>query len=218
MAKSEFVTGSGHHADEYLRRWSDRLGRLAGASVPDLMGGSEDMIDRFSDEQGARRAIDPAVLGRVFGRPVGTSPERATPDLLWWWALAGDSPVPRPEATGPITPRRVDQAIELWTEIELACLHAAWSLAIDRRDEGLIARCLEAGAWHVAELEPDNATGHAWCVHGFLLLSHIRRSPEADLHAQTLLHGCMRSTGRPDRFSALLLLDAARSIGAWGGD
>lgn len=142
-------------------------------------------------------------------------PEPATPDFLWWWALASDGAVPEPAAAGAMTPRRDDQGIELWTEIELGVLHAATSLALDRGDGVLLARCMDACAWHVAEIEPDNATGHAWAVHAFVLLAIERGAAEADLHAQSLLHGCMRGSGRPDRFSALLLLDAASSLERW---
>jgi len=200
--------------------WAARLRRLAIGSLADLVGhdgalraGAE--VGGFSDERGARRSIDAAVLGRVFGTPAGRMPEKATADHRWWWSLATDGAAPEPEAAGAITPRRDDQAIELWTEIELGALHAATSLALGRGDVALLERCLDACAWHVAEIEPDNATGHAWAVHGFVLLAFGRGLAEAELHAQALLHGCMRGSGKPDRFSALLLLDAAGSLDAW---
>jgi hypothetical protein len=201
--------------DNGVRVWAGRLARSAAPAIPDLLTNDAAAIDRFSDEQGFRRPIDRAVLARVFGRPPGAMPAPATPDLAWWWALTGESPRPSPPPAGPITAPRHDRGIELWTEIELGALHAATSLALDRGDEQLLGRCLDACAWHVAEIEPDNATGHAWAVHAFVLLWALRGSAEADLHAQTLLHACTRATGRPDRFSALLLLDAADALETW---
>jgi hypothetical protein len=114
-----------------------------------------------------------------------------------------------------MTRRRDDQAIEIWTETELAVLHAVWCVAIDRRDAQLIERCLDACVWHVAELEPDNGTGHAWAVHGFVLCAQMRGLIEAEMHAQALLHRCMMGTGVADRVSGMLLVDAARSLRLW---
>lgn len=200
--------------------WAARLRRLALGSLSDLVTPQGVPVEgaavgAFSDEHGVRRSIDRAVLGRVFGTDPGDLPGSATPDLVWWWALASGAEAPVPEPAGSMTPTRANQGIELWTEIELGVLHAATSLALDRGDGVLLARCMDACVWHVAEIEPDNATGHAWAVHAFVLLASTRGSAEADLHAQSLLHACMRGSGRPDRFSALLLLDAARGLDGW---
>ncbi|MBZ0171155.1 MAG: hypothetical protein K8E66_02125, partial [Phycisphaerales bacterium] len=59
-------------------------------------------------------------------------------------------------------------------------------------------------------------TNHPWAVHVFLRLSLAESdraaSDAARLHAETLLHNALVSSGRPDRFSACLLLDAARAL------
>jgi len=169
----------------------------------------------FSDESGVRRTIDPAVLARVYGTAPGPMPVGATPDLQWWWALADGGAHPEPEPAGALTRRRDDQGIELWTEIELGALHAAWSLAIENEDESLLVRCMEACRWHIAELQPDNATNHAWAIHAFVIYADVFLSPESDMHAQTLLHACMMASGKPDRFSGLLMYEAADAMETW---
>lgn len=168
-------------------------------------------VRNFSDELGHRRVIDRALLGRL----VGVHPEPVaspSPDVRLWWCLTGEGGEPWVEPVGPLTRRRDDQGIELWTQIELGALHAAWDLAIDRRDERLRARCLEATRWHVAELQPDNATAHAWALHGFAICAEECGLEEAWVHAEMLLHATMVGGGRPDRFSACLMLDAARTL------
>jgi len=206
-----------------IQIWQGRLKRLAASALSDLpvpgVGVTRDLhqaaADGFSDESGVRRLIDTAVLARVYNLAPGPMPAGATPDLQWWWALADGSAHPEPEPTGALTRRRDDQGIELWTEIELGALHAAWSLAIDREDESLLVRCMEACRWHIAELQPDNATNHAWAIHAFVIYADVYECPEADLHAQTILHACLMTSGKPDRFSALLMLEAADALETW---
>lgn len=202
-----------------LHDWCNLIERLAGQvldGTPPVRAGSScdeavGWVKNFSDELGHRRAIDPAVAGRL----VGVQPEPialTAPDVRLWWALSGQDELPAVEPSGPLTQRRDDQGIELWTQIELGALHAAWNLAIERRDARLRMRCLEATRWHVAELQPDNATAHAWALHGFALCAEECSLPEAWVHAEMLLHACMVGMGRPDRFSACLMLDAARTL------
>ncbi len=202
-----------------LHAWCDLLERLAGPvleGTPVVRGGflpqeAGAWVRNFSDELGHRRVIDRAVVGRL----VGVYPERVeweSPDARAWWALFCEDELPAVEPSGPVTRRRDDQGIELWTQIELGALHAAWDLAIDRRDGRLRARCLEATRWHVGELQPDNATAHAWALHGFAICAEECGLEEAWVHAEMLLHACMVGMGRPDRFSACLMLDAARTL------
>lgn len=155
------------------------------------------------------------IAARVYGAVLGPGSADESEDLAWWRFLINGGKMPAFETHGPMTPRRDDLAIEIRTETELAVLHAAWSVAIERRDERLIERCLEACVWHVAELEPDNGTGHAWALHGFVLCAQERGMVEAEMHAQSLLHRCMMGTGAADRVSAMLVLDAARSLVLW---
>ncbi len=202
-------------------KWISRLERLARAGLNDLPDPTSALtdeerrlaVDAFSDEMGNRRVIDEAILSRVYGVSPARLPAGAGVDSASWWALAeGHATLPRLEAIGSLTARRDDLGIEIWSEIELATLHAAWSVAIDRRDQQLIDRCLDACVWHVAELQPDNATGHAWAVHGFVNCAIERGQVEAEMHAESIVHACMMQRGVPDRLSALLLWDAANGL------
>lgn len=204
--------------DHRLRTWADRLESIASsvlAGTPAVDPSPDPArarawIEGFADEFGHRRALDAAVLGRLVGLAPPPMPS-SSPDVELWWSLFGSEPV-RCAPAGPMTEPDPGQAIELWSQVELACLHAAWDAAIDRRDARLRERCLEATRWHVAELQPDNATAHAWALHGFALLAHESGSAEAWIHAEMVLHASLLGMGRPDRFSACLMLDAARTL------
>lgn len=202
-----------------LEDWSRRLKSLAKAALhetplvanapePDAR---DSFVRTFSDELGHKRVLDRAVLSRLLGSDPGPAPS-GSPDVAWWWSLHGRIARPTPAASGALTQVRDDQGIELWSEIELGSLHAAWNAALDEQDATLRARCLEATAWHVRELQPDNATAHAWALHGFVLCAHETGLAEAWVHADMLLHACMVGMGRPDRFSACLMLDAGRTL------
>lgn len=202
-----------------LEGWSQRLKSLARAALdqtPLVANAPEPpecdaFIRTFSDELGHKRVVDRAVLSRLLGIDPGPALS-GSPDVAWWWSLSGWADRPTPAPSGAITPVRSDQGIELWSEIELGSLHAAWNAALDEQDSALHARCLEATAWHVRELHPDNATAHAWALHGFVLCAHETGLTEAWVHAEMLLHACMVGMGRPDRFSACLMLDAGRAL------
>ncbi len=177
-------------------------------------------IDAFTDDRGDRRAVDRPILAWLLGIHPGPTPADATDaDLRLWWALhdgatIDDAIAPAP---GPLLGQDAFRtgAVETTTETELAALHALWHHG--ERDPGRRDRCLDAARWHVEMLQPDNATNHPWAVHVFVNLALAE--PDADasararLHAETLLHNALVSTGRPDRFSACLLLDAARVLG-----
>lgn len=204
---------------ERLKEWVERLGALAEQSLAETPATRRQVdpaaacawIAGFSDELGHRRPVDAAVLSRLMGCPPPPI-EHESPDTRLWWSLADPDARLDIEPRGPITPVRVDQGVELWTETELGALHAVWNAAIDRCDAGLRSRCLDATEWHVRELQPDNATTHAWALHGFVICGYERGLAEAWIHAEMLLHACMLGTGRPDRFSACLMLDAARTL------
>jgi hypothetical protein len=68
---------------------------------------------------------------------------------------------------------------------------------------------MDAAEYLIAEVQPDNATNHPFALAAFLALAHAGNF-EAMLYAQTLLHNCQVQLGRPDAFSAALLLHAAR--------
>lgn len=142
-------------------------------------------------------------------------------DRLWWAVHDPSVPLEGFRAGyGPLDPGFMHAGIETWTQTELAAVHALFRLGLDRCEPRLIARALDAAAWHVAELQPDNATNHPWAAHVFVALA-VRRgegggAEEALLHAQTLLHNCQVYLGRPDRFSACVLWEAAAQLERYG--
>lgn len=178
-------------------------------------------IDTFTDERGDRRAVDRPMLARLLGVHPGPTPTlgEADTDLRLWWALHDGSPIDACAADPPGPILGVDAfstgAVETTTETELAALHALWHHG--DRDPRRRDRCLDAARWHIDMLQPDNATNHPWAVHVFVHLAEITRDPDvsatARIHAETLVHNSIVSTGQPDVFSACLLLDATRTLG-----
>lgn len=107
--------------------------------------------------------------------------------------------------------------LEVWTERELSCVHALGWLASGRgagsdRSGSLKPRLDAAMAWHIDNLQPDNATNHPWAVHLFLAWGLKAGEASATLYAEALLHNCQVNQGRPDAFSAHVLLDAADAL------
>lgn len=176
-------------------------------------------IETFSDEHGHRRAVDRPLLALLLGVDPGPTPPVRSEDERLWWALH-DRELARAAVadalgrTGPVTAEDSGIGVEIWTETELAALHALDAHARSQPDpEGAIARRVRSAArWHVERLQPDNATNHPWAAHVFARLSVEERDIEARMHAETLLNIASVSMGRPDRFSACILLDAARSL------
>lgn len=159
------------------------------------------------------------MLTRLFdaGPQLASPPSpSSTPDtILWNSVLEKKLPDPRAfsDAPGPLWPEAVAQGIEAWTLIELRGLHALWWLALQSQSDLLRARALNSAEWHVAELQPDNATNRPWAVHVFAILAAQRNDPQADLHAQTLIHNALiTGGGRPEMVSAAILLDAAEAL------
>lgn len=113
---------------------------------------------------------------------------------------------------GPLLSHPPRATIEVVTEVELCALHALWTVARTRGRPDLRARCLSAAAWHLRELQPDNATQMPWAVHVFAILGVETGNASADVDAQTRLHNAMAGRGRVDRRSALILLHAAREL------
>ena len=177
----------------------------------------------FTDERGHRRPIDEPLLRRLLRQPAPAPPEATATDAAAWWALADpNADDVRLESlflqrdAGPVIPEDPNTGVEIWTETELAALHALANHAADASDSpvgpALLARARAAAAWHVETIQPDNATNHPWAAHLFAAVSIATASDEHRLHAETLVNICCVSTGQPDRFSATLLLDAADSI------
>ena len=132
-------------------------------------------------------------------------------DEQLWAALASlcEPPAAPTSLVGPITGEYESGAIEVWTETELACVHAAWSLGPSWQEA---ARA--SAHWLLESIQPDNATNHPWAAHVFATLAKETGNFEFDLYAQTLLHNCVVGEGKPDDYSALILLHASRSIQA----
>lgn len=203
-------------------RWATLLhgvARAALAGTP-LMSDAppskrRDWIAGFRDELGVTRRVDRALLARVLGVDPGAPPDDATPDEALWWTP--DEPAIGTlvrAGEGPLLyePDDTETAIELRTEAELCALHALW--AHQHADSAVVERCLSAARWHIAELQPDNATGTPWAVHVFVELAcretHAGARDAALFHAEGLVHAGSVTLGKPGLRAACLLLDAAR--------
>ena len=120
---------------------------------------------------------------------------------------------------GPWLPEAEGLAIEVWTECELAILHAVmdWLLVLEPDAPGasrLLARLDVAVAWHLEHTQPDNATGRPWGIHAFLLRG--KPTEEALDYAASMLHTveASRMPGTPlDPLVAWILSDAAQVLG-----
>lgn len=186
------------------------------ASTPD----PDHFIASFADERSHRRPVDRPLLCALLGRAAGPPAPNSAPETVLWHAVTEPSIDPAPllltahhDRPFPLLYHPADDqiTIELRTEAELSALHALDHLACRRRDAALASRVRAAAAWHLAELQPDNATGHPWAIHVFARLAAHRDLP-ALVHAEGLLHACCVGRGHADRFSALILLHSARAL------
>lgn len=180
----------------------------------------------FADERGHRRLVDKPLLAWLLGLPLAElhpSPLREQDwDVAAWTALAlAQAPSEEMLASdGPFVPLHDAAAIEVATELELAALHAFFNHAQLAAHPAALRvrirqRTLRAATWLLENLQPDNATNHPWAAHVFALIAKDTTSPvqlEAALYAQALLHNSLIPRGKPDRFSALILLDAAQQL------
>lgn len=71
---------------------------------------------------------------------------------------------------------------------------------------------MAAAAAYMEQIQPDNATNHPWAIHVFLVHALRTGTDDGRMYAETMLHNCMVGSGRPDRLSAVILLDAAHAI------
>ncbi len=215
-----------------LCQWADHLEGIAAPSLagtpldPGSGGGPpadvRAFIDAFRDELGHRRAVDRPLLFRLLAiDDARDAAETDHPDVELWWALHTKAAIdahltPSP---GPLLGEAefARGAIEATTETELSALHALSHHATrEPNGDALRERMLDAARWHVDTLQPDNGTNHPWAIHVFLLLAEAdpAYAAGAGLHAQGLLHNAIVRSGRPDRFSACVLLDASRALRA----
>ncbi len=200
-----------------LAALAEDLRRLAAPIVPDLDPSAVESerlraITGFRDELGHRRATDAPLLARLLGVHPGAPSGDLHPDAALWWSLHDHAldPVTLIEAAdGPLVPSLRRLGVEVWSEGELAALHAlSWHANQPERSD-LAARVESAARWHLAELQPDNATNRPWAVHVFADLANRSGDAAARAHVGTLVHNSIVSLGRPDRLSAAILLDAA---------
>lgn len=200
-------------------RWSDQLEALAGPAVPDLPRAGtapdrEAFARTFRDSAGIARNTDLPMLARLLRVNPGPAPTGLTGICeRTWWALHTDPASCEREfgaGEGPLAIEVRGEGIEAWTEAELSALHGLTHLAIRSGSRVLAARCLSAVAWHLGEIQPDNGTNRPWAVHAFVLAG--RAMPDATMHARTLVHNAIVERGRPERFGAVLLLDAADAL------
>lgn len=191
-----------------LQNWSDRL---RGAALATL--GSESLDAMANLQSGELKQLPMAqLIGTSLGVKTHTlGRESRSLDERLWRSLADQSIKPPPchSLIGPLTGENKSGAIEVWTETELACVHAAWSLGDDWR-----TAAKASATWLLENIQPDNATNHPWAVHVFASLAVETGNFEFDLYAQSLLHNCIVGTGKPDAFSAIILLHASRAIQA----
>lgn len=160
------------------------------------------------------------------GEPPATAATAADPgEIALWWArsdprvdvaavLEAADPSRRTVEPGPassggsLLPRDSRRAIEVWTDADLAAMHALWWLAHDRGRPDWAARLDAVRHWHLANTQPDNATNRPWAIHVFLLAG----SPEDEHYAQTLLHNAMAMEAEPTPLGRVLLHDAADAV------
>lgn len=213
---------------ETLATWATRLHGAAargpcGHKISDPTRAAEWLPQ---DELGNRRPVDRylvTALGRGDGRSADAQADAvpSSPDVALWRMVCGGRGDPvgllRRTSAGPLFDLAETTAIEVLTETELCGLHALWTLARTMQRPDLRARCLAAAEWHLAELQPDNATHLPWAVHVFAVIGLAYNRPDALLDAQTRLHNALTgsgSGGRPDGRSALILEHAARELDA----
>jgi hypothetical protein len=172
-------------------------------------------VGSFRDDAGHRRPVDGAFLAHVTG--IAPSPTASgSPDCLLW-DQAARPPTSRDERSvqalldadqRALAMGLRESGIEIWTETELACLHAVTWLGADREPRATIA-----ARFLIEELQPDNGTNHPWAIHWFAWLECTRGDLDSGLYAQALLHNALTAGGGvPDLFSAIILHDAARWI------
>lgn len=218
-------------------------GRLKEAALPALRGTpavaptcdeatKHAFIESFADESGHRRPVDGSFLSAMLG--IGSSRRgwmedvRKDPDVELWRCVtegtsAGNWRIPpwvTREGRAPMTGEWTDGPIEVWTEREFSCLHAAWSLGRNAGHDGhgghgpgwLRGRCLSAASYLMEHVQPDNGTNHPWAVHVFAWMWAMEQDLEAGMYAETLLHNSLAGRGRPDLFSACILWHAAGNL------
>lgn len=210
------------HTEE-LARWIARLdagARDARSLLP--LGANEEsrveFVRQFADEYGNRARTTEPFLRCVLGLSAHPESDPSDLDERLWWSLCSDQSIVLSElADGPtLTPPSDDIAIEHWTQIELCALHALWTINQRSSADSFDRRIIDAAVWIMHELQPDNAINRPWALPVFIMLSLTLDDDNdratASMYAQTLLHNCSITMGKPDILSSCILLHSAESL------
>lgn len=193
------------------RQWAAHLRNLAESALADV--DEQSLLAR--ERVRPWSALGPLILHLRDGQ--GRGPVDADPDVALWWGLV-DGGIGKVEGlvdlrdAGPLWERGDETAIEVWTERELCGLTALWRHWLRSGRAEIRRRCIATAEWHIENTQPDNATNRPWGIAAFLGLG----SDEGRHYAETLVSNCCVNEGRPDVFSAYVLLDAAAALEAEG--
>ncbi len=181
--------------------------------------------EQFRDEFGNHaRTTTPFLAHLLDVRLINRANTKADLDEALWWTLSSDTEqISLPACSGASLSEQTDEmAIEHWTQIELCALHALWTMValypnkLDTPLQAVRSRIRSAGVWMMNEYQPDNAINRPWAIGVFVQLSLTLESADerstASMYAQTLLHNCSITLGRPDLLSACILKDASRTL------
>lgn len=188
--------------DARLRMWTDHLESLARRSLADV-----DLAALLDEALTNRDSLRAPLLLHLSSKHADR-PDHSLPDVALWWSVVDGGSFPPMlvdvKASGPLFEQGDFTTIEVWTETELAALHAMGHFP----DPSVRDRVRRAIDWHLEYTQPDNATNHPWAIH--LFLTH--GSAEGVHLAEMQLNNCQVMNVNPDVMSALILRDAAACL------
>ncbi len=217
------------HAPQTPQEWATYLRRIADPIIKNL-----DPHAQFQHAQNKPLMLTYPLLHHIYQTATGlfnaehltefanpTTPAPITanpqkdPDHYLWWALLDPTLDPLKiidlNSTESLIPQESCTTIEVWTETELAALHAFSHhvlAATHSQSQALATRLNHALHWHIENTQPDNATNHPWAVQAFLSANTL----EAQHFAETLINNCQVQNAYPDPLSAWILIDAATAL------
>lgn len=192
---------------------------LAGSAVFGEGSASPEQRGEFAAAEVERvptgRAAERLLVHSLAGvRPAGeVTVSESIDDRLWAAVFEPDTdPLSMIPGAGALQAEEPSSSLEAWTEVDLAALHALWSIGVRRGEGRILERARDAVLWHVDTIQPDNGTGRPWGVQAFAWIGVMEDDHASRLHAQGLVHASRLAGDRPDRFTACILLDAARGL------
>lgn len=158
--------------EEGLRPWCDLLeAELGDASLAPMSASRGGVAS-----EAAWTALALHVAGKVYVRDA-------------WTDLAGDTFGRITRAQQPngtfLQADAADNPEPNWYH-ELTILHAAASYAVQAEDRSVAAAVARAANYHLAETQPDHATGQPWGLFAFIWAPATRPLADQLLHAMTL--------------------------------